>query len=170
MTDALHSLFGQGHVDATRTRECVAMPGKREQSIFTPQDIADRLVLFWGDYPAMDPAWCPGQLVRAYEYPADGLVAHWPRRTFCNPPYGELQLWLEHGGDFEDVIWLVPIRCHRVWWREWWHKLDVKIALDPVKFVGFKQPFPAPMLLGYRGGPASAMRFEEMFGDLGGVL
>jgi hypothetical protein len=39
--DALKSMYGAGHVDATRTRECVAMPGKREQTIFTPANILD---------------------------------------------------------------------------------------------------------------------------------
>lgn len=48
MTNALNSLYGQGHVDATRTRECVAMPGKREQTIFTPQVIIDVLLELWG--------------------------------------------------------------------------------------------------------------------------
>lgn len=167
---ALKSLYGEGHVNATRTRECVAMPGLREQSVCTPAVIVDRLVKFWGDYPEMDPAWCPGQLVRARCYPADGLVAHWPRRTYCNPPYGPLEQWLEHGGDFEDVIWLVPVRTHRTWFREFWHKLDARIALDPVVFVGHKHGFPAPLLLGYRGPEVLARRFEMEFKDLGGVL
>lgn len=47
-TDALNSLYGQGHLDATRTRECVAMPGKREQTVFTPQVIVDVLLKLWG--------------------------------------------------------------------------------------------------------------------------
>ena len=48
MKDAEQSLYGQGHVDATRTRECVAMPGVREQTILTPGLVMDALRAAWG--------------------------------------------------------------------------------------------------------------------------
>lgn len=146
MKNALHSLYGEGHADASRVGE-----GLRNQSIITPQTVVDGLALMWPEYPAMDPCSCPGQLVRAHLYPVDGLAVDWPEKTFCNPPYGTLSKWLEHGGSFSEVIWLTPVRTHRVWFRRWWHKLDKRLGLNPLTFVGYEQDYPAPLMLGYKG-------------------
>lgn len=166
--DALKSLYGKGHVDATRTRECVAMPGKREQTILTPQCIVDGLQKFWILDVEMDPCSAPGQLVQARQKPKDGLSVDWPKGTYCNPPYGSLARWLKHGIAFWEVVWLVPNRTHRTWYREWYGALSARIALDPLAFEGYDQPYPAALLLGYKG--ESTHEFYEAFGHLGGRI
>lgn len=89
MPDALNSLYGKGHVNATRTRECVAMPGVREQRVLTSQPIIDGLLQFWPQGIAYDAAGAPGSLVgAAASTEKRGLIDPWPDRTYCNPPYG----------------------------------------------------------------------------------
>ena len=145
------------------------MPGKREQSILTPQCIVDGLEAFWPGGIAMDPCSAPGQLVVAAAQPKDGLAVPWPEKTYCNPPYGELRRWLEHGCDFDEVIWLVPMRTHRQWFWEWWtYHLDVHLGLLPLTFEGFDQAYPAPLMLGYKG--ARRNDFYLAFHQLGHLL
>ena len=95
--DALKSLYGAGHAAAsraelakTRTRECVAMPGARNQTVLTPQIVIDGLLeLFWPDGIAFDAAHGPGSIVPAAEKTSTrGLLDPWPHRTYVNPPYG----------------------------------------------------------------------------------
>jgi len=89
MTNALDSLYGPGHVNATRTRECVAMPGTRNQVILTPQCIVDALRHLWSEGIEFDPAHAEGSLLGARRWTdAYGLCTYWPDRTYCNPPYG----------------------------------------------------------------------------------
>lgn len=149
--DALKSLYGKGHVNATRTRECVTMPGKREQTIFTPQCIIDVVLELYGTI-AFDPAYGgPEGIVPAEAYTDTmGLVIQWPDRTYCNPPYGELKLWLAHSlKQTSRHVMLVPVRPHRKWWREWARQADV-VYLNPIKFLGYDQAFPAPLCLAER--------------------
>lgn len=53
--DAAKSLYGDGHLKATRTRECVAMPGKREQVVYTPLSILDPVREMWPEGIKLDP-------------------------------------------------------------------------------------------------------------------
>ncbi len=101
MSNALNSLYGDGHVNATRTRECVAMPGVRNQVVLTPQPVVDGLVAFWGQVE-YDPCHAPGSLINARRTTRTrGLIDHFIHKTFCNPPYGkslfdpenELETW-----------------------------------------------------------------------------
>lgn len=91
--DALSSLYGKGHAQATlnttRTRECVAMPGVRNQVILTARTIIDGLRIFWPKGIAYDPAGAPGSFVgAARSTETRGLIDMWPPRTYCNPAYG----------------------------------------------------------------------------------
>ena len=207
MTDnALSSLYGQGHVDATRTRECVAMPGLREQTVFTPMEVVTVLLALWGRV-AYDPCyghpgvvltksgrklskgrklaglmaegWTHEKLVEAGHanptasvIPAErwtdcrGLVDPWPHKTFCNPPYGELRAWLEWAmATYADHIMLVPVRPHRTWWREWAATFPPSdlVYLNPLKFVGYDQAFPAPLCLARANAPTDEIgRFGQL--------
>ena len=208
MTDALSSLYGQGHVDATRTRECVAMPGLREQTVFTPMEIVTALIALWGRV-AYDPChghpgavltrsgrklgklaklmadgWTREKLVAeghanatASVVPAErktdsrGLIDPWVDATFCNPPYGELRAWLEWAmAQLVDHIMLVPVRPHRTWWRKWAATIPPEdlVYLNPVKFVGYDQAFPAPLCLARANAPAGEVgRFGQLCVSLG---
>lgn len=89
-----------------------------------------------------------------------GLIAPWPDRTFCNPPYNELHAWLEMSLlQSTDHILLIPVRCHRKWWRKWGRQAEI-IALDPLKFLGHDQTFPAPLCLARRNSPAPGQLAE----------
>lgn len=201
---ALKSLYGEGHAEATRTRESAAMPGYREQSVFTPTPIIGALVQLWGEI-AHDPCHGPPGIVltapgRAFArscggltalldgglwthdslvaaglavhvescVPAhtrtstQGLIAPWPDATYWNPPYGALRQWLEYS-ETQPVDWiaLVPVRTHRPWWRAWALSRRSVVYLNPVRFLGYEQSFPAPLAL-VRNVPASDTRLLEI--------
>ncbi len=91
--NALNSLYGEGHAQATlnktRTRECVAMPGVRNQVILTPQCIVDGLLKFWPEGILYDPASDESEHIPCEDGTGTGgLIDPWPHRTYCNPPYG----------------------------------------------------------------------------------
>lgn len=138
---------------------CIGTQTKREQSIETPDLVWDRLDTFWGKGSYYDPCPLNG---------SGGLSSPWPEQSYCNPPYVELRRWFEHGQHFNEVIWLVPVRTHRVWFRDWWNLLDVRLGLDPLCFKGFDSTFPAPLMLGYRGDRRD--EFYLAFHQLGGLL
>lgn len=80
MADALNSLYGAGHAEASKTftRECVAMPGVREQTVLTPEKVnAPLREMYPGGW--YDP--CPPHGTR-------GLIDPWTGPAYCNPPYG----------------------------------------------------------------------------------
>lgn len=100
MTNALKSLYGAGHVAASendhtaevnkrRARDCVAMPGVRNQVVYTPECILAPLRAFWPDGIAYDPCHGPDSIVGAQRATSTrGLLDPWPHRTYANPPFG----------------------------------------------------------------------------------
>ena len=152
---------------ATGNRE--GKPAERKQEVLTPQCIIDVCNKLWGRIE-FDP--CPHPDARTgavSEAPNNlsGMRVTWSNKTYINPPYKDLKDWLEYGQkQVGEQIWLVPVRTHRKWWRHWrdsW--LDAHVELDPLKFVGYKQVFPAPLLLGYRG--TNALDFMAITKSLG---
>lgn len=107
--------------------------------------------------------------VRAARLPEDGLALTWPTRTFANPPYAKLEPWLLHEQiePGAEVLWYVPCRPNRRWWREWSRGLDALIALNPQRFKGYTCAMPAPLVLGYRGHRGDALRAICAAYDLG---
>lgn len=76
----------------------------------------------------------------------------WPQRTYLNPEFAILEPWLRQFSESTEVVGLFPVRPQRAWWREFILTDAVACAwLDPIKFVGHKQTFPAPLVLAYRG-------------------
>lgn len=162
------------------------MPGKREQTILTPPCVVEALQQMWPEGIALDP--CPEHATFncAQNIPAEdwlhyhqgeddwrnGLLCPWRDRTYCNPPYGELKKWMEksYAEDVEHVM-LVPVRTHRSWFRL--DRYDAVAFLKPLKFVGFKQAFPAPLAVLYRAAhshphiaEARALKFRRTFEEL----
>lgn len=91
--NALNSLYGEGHAQAilnkTRARECVAMPGVRNQVILTPQCIVDGLLKFWPEGILYDASSDADANVPCEDGTSTrGLIDPWPHRTYDNPPYG----------------------------------------------------------------------------------
>lgn len=135
-----------------------ALTGKREQSIYTPQCIVDALLELWPEGIACDP--CPGgpeSIVPAVLKFEDGLrFPFWPARTYVNPPYNDLRPWIERFERTEECVILTPVRTHRRWWRP---VLYFHICwLNPIKFIGYEQTFPAPLALVYNGEREAAFK------------
>lgn len=148
-----------------------ALTGKREQSIYTPQCIVDALLRLWPEGIACDP--CPGDpaesIVPAVVKLEDGLrFPFWPKRTYVNPPYKDLRPWIERFSVTWECVLLTPVRTHRKWWRRLLAEHYQRCWLNPVKFIGYAQTFPAPLVLVYWGGRTA--EFEEAFEGLGDVL
>ena len=142
-----------------------------EQRIHTPLNILRRVRKVWPEGIALDPCGSPHSQVNAevqfgpeFEI-KDGLSRPWPSRTFCNPPYAELEKWFKHGMRFDEQIFLVPVRPVRKWWRMAENASDAITWLDPVKFLGFANAFPASLCLFYRG--RRIWEFVDAFEDLG---
>src|SRR5574338_60385 len=124
--------------------------GKREQEILTPRWLLWLLAFEW-DRIVLDPCSPVEPNVEAdYHYTACGLIWCWLDRTFCNPPYCDLKLWLakalEESKDGKRIALLVPARTSRKWYRRTLDGAWV-VELDPVKFQGFDGAFPAPLHL-----------------------
>lgn len=86
-----------------------------------------------------------------YDEAPPGLPV-WPERTYLNPEFDALEPWLRQFSESHEAVVLAPVRSHRKWWRRYLLGADVERAwLDPLKFVGHAQTFPAPLVLAYRG-------------------
>lgn len=61
------------------------------------------------------------KLPRFYTVDDDGLAQDWSgERVFCNPPYSNIEPWVEkaHGGGAEIVVLLLPAnRTEQGWWQ-----------------------------------------------------
>lgn len=129
------------------------LAGKREQEILTPDTILTPLLEEWGEI-RMDPCAARIRSIAAISLSApdrDGLALPWVDRTYANPPYAALRVWLEkavheaaHG---RRIAMLCPVRTHRTWYRDALNSCSAAIELPPVTFSGYKQPFPAPLHL-----------------------
>lgn len=162
---ALESLF-----DGSRT-------GRRNQVIYTPQYFIDRLLVLWPEGIGCDPCTGPESLVKAEvrfgpgteqeDGIAPGLV--WPERAFWNPPYDCLKQWLSHAALQEEQVGLIPVRSHRKWFQDYLvESVDAVCLLKSMTFVGYTQPFPAPLCAPYRG--SRVEDFAKAFSGLGRVV
>ena len=150
------------------------MPGMREQEILSPPEILAVPRGVWGRIGCDPCAPQGGNHVKArvtYDGSnADGLKETWLNECYANVPYGKLRLWMEKaaGEKTEEMMMLFPVRSHRVWWCYLLPDIaDLICWLRPVKFVGYKQAFPAPLVLTYRG--VEAGPFREKCAGLGHV-
>lgn len=163
-SNALQTLWGSGDPERDRSRKNTAKsmisPGTRPQEIYTPQIVLDVVAEVWPEGIALDPCAGPDSLVQAFdEYcgglHTDGLVAPWANRTYFNPPYKDLKAWLFKAAvestKGHEIIGLFPVRTHRRWWREIIFEADAISWMDPLKFKGYLQAFPAPLCLVYWG-------------------
>lgn len=144
--DALHSLWNG------------SLTGKREQQIYTPELLLAPIRQVWPEGIAFDPCDGPDSIVGAANVAgpgcelANGLEVEWGERTYCNPPYADLKAWLAHAEKFNEVMVLGPVRTHRPWFRRAaFESCDAVAWLPTIKFLGYKQSFPAPLCLLYWG-------------------
>jgi hypothetical protein len=151
---------------------------ERKQEILTPECILDVCDYVWPEGVALDPCAAKGRRTFAkqniygeqidtgkrrkdgskiFKWCGEGLTSDWTDRVFINPPYESLHKWLDKS---ESCVWdraqeqilLVPVRTNRTWWCEYMSTVPTVIAwLRPLKFVGYDQAFPAPLVLVYTG-------------------
>ncbi len=159
--NALHSLYG----GTTKRRRALAgnvgvKQEDREQTVFTPMWFVSQLVEemeYSGLEYALDPCTTqdnPTGAADFYTEETDGLSKCWKYTDgafFFNPPFKDLEEWLckarnEWWLEGARGYGLVPTRPQREWFGELVAGLPV-CNLRPLKFVGHKQAFPAPLSL-----------------------
>jgi hypothetical protein len=138
-----------------------------EQTVHTPDVILDVCREVFGGTIAMDPCasfgnefavenlYGPGHAARSFSLTSDrdGLKEVWTDGTYWNPPYKYLKAWMAHARKQPiEHIGLFPVRTNRQWWCDYMLTEVDRIAyLKPLKFKGYTQAFPAPLVLVYRG-------------------
>lgn len=181
------------------TVKALTSPGDRPQEIYTPTIVEDCILKVWPSIEldpcwgpgsvlqAMEAYYVPPRIelrrvgkkgakeMKAYTVfkaqpgEMDGLEEDWRDYTFVNPPFKDLQAWLEKAQreaekGFE-IILLGPTRGHRKWFRAARKSTTRFCELNPLAFVGHKSAFPAPLFVAYWGQAGSV--FEEAFRPLG---
>lgn len=115
---------------------------KRVQEVFTPPEILQRMWIEWGEI-SLDTAadasrWVPARAHYIGADGQDGLALPWADRTYCNPEYAALRVWLEkathEAGHGHRIALLVPCRSHRAWYRAAERTAHHVIELDPLAF------------------------------------
>lgn len=99
----------------------------------------------------------------------DGLNLPWCDYTYANPPFRYAKQWLakalHEAGLGHEIMMLAQTRGHRSWFRKACKSATCVCDLNPLKFVGFKQTFPAPLCMLYWGDNTN--QFELAFEHLG---
>lgn len=145
----------EAEIERLKNKRAFALKGPREQRVYTPQSIIDCLLEIWPEI-ALDPCSGSDSLVPAKEKiepPGDGLAVEWVDHTYVNPPYDQLRAWMRKAADSDaqELCMLIPNRTHRDWFRDLRPLIGTSIELRPLKFVGYKAPFPTPLVILYRG-------------------
>jgi hypothetical protein len=164
MSDAL-----TGFATGNRTGK----PAEREQQILTPQCILDVCTALWGAIHLDPCAASVTQPIATKNYyghnndpraGGNGLTDPWCNYAYVNPPYKHLKLWLAKSlsevAKAQEQILLFPVRTNRVWWCDYVRLTPTAVSwLKPLKFKGYKQAFPAPLVLVYTGNNSSDFRY-----------
>lgn len=160
--NALKSLWGDGPKDSYKeekrknTAKSMISPGDRPQDIRTPKELLYAVAYCFGGTIALDAADSLKETPALEHYTgdlgSDGLKMPWKDRTYLNPPYKDLKDWLEKatreaGNVLHRIVVLCPVRPHRKWFRQAMREATDIVYLDPLKFEGFAQAFPAPLCL-----------------------
>ena len=174
--NALSSLYG-GSVAIARRTAADALCGnvgkkERAQEVLTPEWVLDAAREAMGGIEldpcaSTDPSnWFasfnitePGQFEGVVDgavgcgvsTDAKAIIAWDASRIFQNPPFGDLQAWLEcavaAAARGSKLVHLGPVRPHRRWWRPLVKRGFIVYLNYDVKFRGHKQAFPAPLCL-----------------------
>jgi hypothetical protein len=74
---------------------------------------------------------------RAYRFPEDnGLLLPWDGAVFVNPPFSELQSWINRFVLHGNGVLLVPSRVEVSWfWKLWRHCDAIFLTKGPVKYL-----------------------------------
>lgn len=74
---------------------------------------------------------------KRYCFPEDnGLMLPWSGSVFVNPPFSELQAWIDRFILHGDGVLLVPARVEVSWFWKLWHNCDgIFFTKGPVKYL-----------------------------------
>lgn len=165
---ALHSLYGG---KAARTGEAQE---KREQTVFTPPWLIAELTRVAQAPLRLDVCTTDENPTAAQVYITEGIdgrAVAWGAALadgwfYMNPPYADLAAWLQKAAAEHRAgcrgYGLIPFRPHRTWFCDLLRGIPL-VTLRPVKFVGHKSGFPAPLCIPCWGMPVP----ESLNGDKG---
>lgn len=136
---------------------------KRRQTICTGPEVIDVMMTFYDGclvYDFASPSEpelsiVPAQKKFTRETTPDGLEALESDlelgNGYINPPFDDLETWLSGARTFHrhtksEVLFLMPWRSHRTWYTRYLHNCCVA-TLKPQRFLGYKDDFPAPLVL-----------------------
>lgn len=98
----------------------------------------------------------------------NALACSWAgERVWCNPPYVDIDPWLEHALEPEFAAFLLPVRSFNVWWAKWkkfaeCHWFIGRMNFKPPAGVKYSTtPFPVCLLLFGKGITPGAEAFRD---------
>ena len=162
----------------------------RLQDIFTPLSLIRPLMSVWGGvvldpcghrdsplYDVIPEVWLGEPAAWADDgtptkWSGNGMRQPWVDCTYVNPPFSELKQWLAHAAKQDPdkrIAVLMPARLQRPWLRDYLQGRTV-VALNSVKFEGYKGAFPQALLLVVQGPDQTAVGEAYETAGLGGVL
>lgn len=155
----LHALGGANHSAMTglATGNRAGKSKERVQVVGTPPEVMWITRKLWGR-AELDPCANPERPLNVAEhYFMLGDLKPWRDKTYVNPPYNALKHWLDKSTEEHQAqrateqILLIPVRPNRAWWCKYMIEVNAFAYLKPLRFVGYKQAFPAPLALVYLG-------------------
>jgi hypothetical protein len=153
--NAVDSLYGKKAQLATNVGKKVQ---DRPQEVYTPDWVLDAVRATFGAIE-LDPCaasvpehqFAGVSLCLELDPACDGLALEWLDRSYVNPPFADLGMWLEkaaiEGSRGHRVIVLCPFRPHRRWFLDSCAGAQIVCLHYAVKFKGHKSAFPAPLCL-----------------------
>ena len=97
----------------------------------------------------------------------NGLTVDWGKRTFCNPPYSDIDRWVakayrEHSKG-KTVVLLIPSRTDTRWWHDYCMKAsEIRFIKGRITFEGAKAGAPFPSCLVVFGPSNGPTKFSSM--------
>jgi hypothetical protein len=102
----------------------------------TPPEIVESMGMFDLD-PCASSRSAKSLAPVSYRFPEDdGLMLPWSGAVFCNPPFSELQKWVNRFILHGNGVLLVPARVEVSWFWKLWHNCDAFFfTKGPVKYI-----------------------------------
>lgn len=160
---------GAGGEEVTRNASHPKTP--RDQGVYTPTFIVERILKLWPGGIALDPFPGAGAPVTrtARAVCVDGFTEEWCNYTYVNPPFNKLKdaldraAWYGSRLHYEQIV-MAPARTHREFFWQCQKTADRTAFLRQFAFHGQKDTFPYPVCLMYWG--PSPGSFEHIFSDV----
>ena len=124
----------------------------------TPESVYRKLdEEFHFDFDPCPANYCPETLFSkpaANETARNGLLVDWGMRTFCNPPYSEIERWIKKGyheyRKGKTVVFLIPSRTDTSYWHDYiMQATEIRFIRGRLKFGKAKNsaPFPSAIVI-----------------------